>query len=395
MLALLTLTGTFVTAIPYSCLPALFQEISDDLNMTLVQIGAIWGLSSMAGIFVSIVSGILSDRFSSRLMLGVFCVLGGITGGLRGISGGFLSLAITVFISGIARMMLPVIITKTVGGWFKGPRLGMAIGVTAMGMGLGLMLGPLVSATVLSPLLGGWRNVLYLYGAIAVFTGLVWLMFGRNPYRADSTDEVSGSVPLGRSFSTLIRLKDLWLIGLTLMFRTACIMGLTGYVPLYLRGRGWSVESADGTLAAFYAVSTLCVVPLSAMSDRLGSRKSVLFPALVVALFCITLLPLVDGIMVWILIILTGIFMDGFMATVVTMLFETEGIGPANSGIAMGIMMTIGQIGSIISPPIGNSFAAFSAGAPFFFWASLSILSFIILLFVTETGRTKTIAVEH
>jgi MFS family permease len=131
------------------------------------------------------------------------------------------------------------------------------------------------------------------------------------------------------------------------------------------------------------------------MSDRLGSRKAVLLPALVVALFCVTLLPLVNGIIVWILIILTGIFMDGFMATVVTMLFETKGIGPANSGIAMGIMLTIGQIGSIISPPIGNSFAAISDGAPFFFWASLSILSFIFLLFVTETGRKKTVAVEH
>jgi MFS family permease len=65
--------------------------------------------------------------------------------------------------------------------WFQGRHLGTAQGIGAMGIGFGLMLGPLISATVLSPWLGGWRNVMYFYGGISVVMGILWLIFGREP----------------------------------------------------------------------------------------------------------------------------------------------------------------------------------------------------------------------
>jgi MFS family permease len=174
MLALLTATGTFVSAIPFSCMPVLFKEISEDLGLSLVQIGTIWGTASLAGVFVSLIAGVLSDRFGLKFFLSVSCILVGVTGALRGLSNSFLTLMVTVFINGIVRLMIPISVTKTVGMWFKGNNLGMAMGIAAMGMGLGLMLGPMISATILSPLLGGWRSVLYLYGAISVIVGILW-----------------------------------------------------------------------------------------------------------------------------------------------------------------------------------------------------------------------------
>ena len=84
--------------------------------------------------------------------------------------------------------------------------------------------------------------------------------------------------------------------------------------------------------------------------------------------------------------ILAGIFMDGFMAIIVTTLLETKGIGLAYSGTALGIVFTIGQIGTVSSPPLGNNLANISAGAPFNFWAALSVIALIMLFFVKETG---------
>jgi NNP family nitrate/nitrite transporter-like MFS transporter len=394
MLALLTITGTFVGAIPFSCMPVLFKEISDDLSLDLVQIGTIWGISSLAGVFVSLIGGVLSDKFGVKVILTVFCIMVGITGSLRGLSESFFALTATVFINGLVRMVIPVTVTKTVGLWFKGPRLGMAMGISAMGVGLGLMLGPLISATVLSPLLGGWRNVMHLYGGISVIIGLLWLLFGRVPHQFDSDIGYAEKVPLGKAVSRLIRNKALWLIGLTLLFRMSGMMGMTGYLPLYLRGQGWTEPSADGTLATFYAVSALCVVPLSLLSDRLGSRKAIIFPALISAIICIGLLPLVGGVSVWLLIIFAGAFFDGYMAITTTMLLETEGVGVEYSGTALGIAFTIAQIGSVVSPPLGNSFAAAGQGVPFHFWAALSVVALVIFSFVKETGRRRTKAVK-
>jgi len=384
LLGLAVATGAFVATIPLSCLPVLFKEISEDLDLSLVQIGTVWGAASLAGVFVSLIGGILSDRFRVKFLLSVTCLLVGITGASRGLSSSFLTLSFTVFLVGIVRLIVPISTTKTIGLWFIGRNLGLAMGISAMGMGLGLMLGPMISATILSPLLGGWRGVMYLYGAVAIIIGILWFLFGREPHEGDSTVGESVAEPFRQALSSLIRIKALWLIGFTLLFRMGGIMGMTGYLPLYLREQGWSSVSADGTLAVFYGVSTICVVPLSSLSDRLGSRKAILFPALIVALICLVLLPVVDGALIWVLMILSGIFMDGFMAITATMIIETEGVEPRDFGTAFGITLTISQVGGVIAPPIGNSFASLHPGLPFIFWAVLSAATFFTLAPIKE-----------
>jgi MFS family permease len=387
ILVLATITGTFVSAVPFSCMPVLFKEISDELGLSLVQIGSIWGIASLAGIFISIIAGVLSDKFGTKIILSVFCILVGVTGALRGLSESFFILALTVFLNGIARLVVPITVTKAIGIWFRGRNLGLAMGIGAMGMGFGLMLGPMISATVVSPALGGWRNVMYLYGAVSALVGILWAIFGREPERSYLLTSGSAAVPLRQPLLKLVRLKAIWFISLTMLFRVGGLMGTTGYLPLFLRNQGWTEVAADGTLAAFYGVSTLCVVPLSYLSDRLGTRKMILYPALLITMFCIGLIPYVNAATVWVLMILAGIFMDGFMSLMTTMLLETEGVGSDYSGIALGINFTIIHIGSVSSPPLGNSLEAINDGAPFLFWAALSAVAFVWLFFVKETGR--------
>lgn len=391
LLALITLTGTFVAAMPVSCMPVLFKEISDDLGLDLVQVGTIWGITNLAGIFVSVIGGVIADRFGLRRVLALFCILVGITGALRGISGSFSALAVTVFINGVVRLVVPIAASKAIGVWFKGPRLGTAMGVSAMGIGLGLTLGPMISATVLSPLLGGWRNVMYFYGAISALVGVTWAFSGKES-AAVSAAAASSRAPALKTISRLVRLKAIWLISFGILFRIACIIGVTGYLPIYLRGQGWSTAAADGTLAIFYAASAALVIPLSLMSDRLRSRKAVMIPAAAVTTVAVSLLPLVDGAAVWVLAALAGMFLDGFMSIVVTTLLETEEIGPAFSGTALGMIFSISQIGAVVSPPFGNGLADIGAGVPFFFWAGLSLISLLVLLTVRETaGRARNI----
>jgi MFS family permease len=92
--------------------------------------------------------------------------------------------------------------------------------------------------------------------------------------------------------------------------------------------------------------------------------------------------------------ILAGIFFDGFMSVISAMLFETKGVGTAHAGVALGLVFTIGQIGGVITPPLGNSLAKIDPGAPFIFWAAICLAAFIISLFIRETGWRKKISVE-
>jgi MFS family permease len=194
MLALMVSTNAFVSTMPNSALPVLFKEISEDLGLSLVQVGSVWGVANLAGIFISLLAGVLVDRFGTRRTLVVFCFLTALTGAFRGLSDSFGILVITVLINGAVRLFVTVAVTKNIGLWFKDERLGLAMGLVMMGMGLGFMLGPLVSASVLSPWVGGWRNVMFFLGGLAGVVTLFWLLLAREAPATIEVDSRSVSI---------------------------------------------------------------------------------------------------------------------------------------------------------------------------------------------------------
>jgi len=69
-------------------MPVLFAEIAADLQLSLIQVGAIWGMVSFAGLFAGLAGGIIGDRFGTKLTLAVACLLIGLAGASRGLSNG-------------------------------------------------------------------------------------------------------------------------------------------------------------------------------------------------------------------------------------------------------------------------------------------------------------------
>jgi MFS family permease len=380
MLALMVATNALVATMPMSCLPVLFKEISNDLGLSLVQVGSVWGMANLAGLFMSLLAGVLADRFGTRRTLILFTLLTALTGAARGFSDSFGILVLTVFLNGAVRLVIPVAVTKNIGLWFRGGRLGLATGLGMMGMGLGLMLGPLISASVLSPWLGGWRQVMFFLGGIAGVMTLLWLLLAREAPAAPV--EVS-RVSIPRAFRDLLHVRPIWVMGITLMFRVGALMGITGYVPLYLRDfLKWPAGPADGTLSAFYAVSAAIVVPLTFLSDRIGSRRKIMIPALAAAFVGTVLMPIADGALVWVLMIMHGMFLDTFMSLTTAILMESKDIKPEYFGTAIGVIFTMGLVGAVSGPPLGALFTAISGSAPFYFWAGLALVALLLFSFV-------------
>jgi cyanate permease len=253
----------------------------------------------------------------------------------------------------------------------------------------------MISATILSPWLGGWRNVMFFYGALSAFAGIMWVFVGKGHAPGGLSRTAANQQSFWKIFPELIRNKAIWIVGLTLMFRMGGIQGMTGYLPLFLRGQGWSVAGADGALSLFYAVSTAFVIPIVAFSDRIGRRKSLMLTGLVVVALSLGLLPIVGDVWVWFLMAVSGLFMDSVMSILMTMLLESEGIESANSGMALGMVFTIAPLGSFIAPPLGNSLADINPGLPFYFWSGISAVSVVILMFMKETGWRKRRTLEN
>lgn len=384
VLALAALTHTLVVGMPLMSLPVLFEEIGAELSLNLVQIGYVWGASSLLGIAMSLTGGVIGDRVGARRMLVFACLLSGVTGATRAFAGDYASLTAAVLVAGLFPMAAPMNVHKTCGVWFSGKRLGMANGVVSAGMALGFLLGSLISATYLSPMLGGWRNVLLFYAALAVVVGGLWAFTRPGPDGDGRVSAQGEGLSLRDSLLQVCRLRNVWLLSVAMFGIGGAIQGSLGYLPLYLRNEGWEPRAADGALASFHFASLLFTVPFTLLSDRMGVRRPLLLASALMLLIGFGVLSFVQGTIVWLAIIFAGITRDGYMATMMTLIIELRGVGPALAGTATGLIMAISRIGSVVAPPVGNGLEAVGPGVPFLFWAALALLGLVALTAVRE-----------
>lgn len=386
VLSISTLTFTFVVAIPQMSLPVLFDEISADLGLSLVQVGWIWGVGAVLGVLVGLIGGPVGDRFGPRRTLAVACLLIGLAGAARGLSNGFTMLALTTLLTGFAQWSIPMNVHKTCGVWFSRAQLGMANGVVSVGMALGFLLGALLAATVFSPLLGGWRNVLYVYGAVAGLFGVIWWFSqDKRDAKSDEDRQSNQKITFWEAIGHVTRNRNVWLLCAATAGLAGCVNGMLGFLPLYLRDLGWEPLTADSTLASFHAVSMIFAIPIALLSDRLGSRRGILTAAALLIGIGTGLLGFTSGIMISVAVLIAGISRDGFMAITMTAIIEEKDIGVRFAGTATGLNMSMMGLVTVFAPPMGNWLAKFGNGIPFFFWAALVFSGMVGYFFMRRT----------
>ena len=382
MLVLCALTPLAVVTLPNMSLPPLFASISQDLGLSLVEVGTIWGVGSFAGIFFSLIGGTLGDRFGTRTTLFVACFMTGVLGLTRSFAVDFVTLLLAALSAGIFQAIIPVVLFKLAHHWFPPEQLGTASGVISAGFASGLLLGPLLSTSVILPALGGWRQVFVFYGVIAIVMSLLWLII--HPVEPKPQAHQPPRVSLGTSLRHVMKLRNLWILGIGGLGVSACFQGFSGYLPTYLKTIGWASLDADRALAAFFVTSLTAVVPLSILSDRLRLRRSFLIFGATVLSIGIGLLGVVDGALVLLVIAATGIVFDSFMAILNASVLEVDGISEVYAGTAIGFATMIRSLGGTFSPPVGNALAVFGISVPFLFWGGMGVFAVIMFAFLLK-----------
>jgi NNP family nitrate/nitrite transporter-like MFS transporter len=254
-------------------------------------------------------------------------------------------------------------------------------------MGFGFLLSSMISATILSPLLGGWRNVLIAYGIASIVISVLWYFTRNDPQSVDTTAENEPVLSLKETLFKVIRIKRIWILGAIVMWQIGCVQGMLGYLPIYLRDMGWDAAAADGAMATFHGLSTIFTVPIVLLSEKIGSRKIILFTTTLMTAVGVGILAIGSGSNVWIAMVVAGVVRDGFMALQMTMLLEIKEIGTRYAGTAIGLIHTISRVGEIVSPPIGNSLADIDPRFPFILWSGMAVIALIGFTFLKETKR--------
>jgi sugar phosphate permease len=386
LLAMLTYGSIAGTA--RLAMPVLFPEISAELGLSMVAIGTIWGMDPLAGVFMGLPGGLFADKLGVRRTLTVVCILAGVFCALRGFSVNFLSMAVFMFMFGLMAAITPSIVPKVTAVWFSGKRLGLANGLLNVAWSIGAVIATLSAATLFSPLLGGWRNVLFVFGAPPVLLGLLWWFTSREPQKQDAEYNPSAGVPFRKALSSVARIRQVWILGFILMTYWGANLGVGGYLPLYLRHAGWTPANADWAMTLFSGLGVVGVIPMVLFSDKLGSRKAIMILTTVIIVLSVGLIPIAGTTGTWILLGFCGLIRTGVSALANTFLFEIKGVGATYGGTAVGLTNTLGMLGSFAAAPIGNSFSSISNGMPMVFWAVLAAAG-LPLFFLLKENRKK------
>ncbi|MEM8862345.1 MAG: MFS transporter [Chloroflexota bacterium] len=386
ILILCALTIVVVYTVPTLMVPVLFAEIAADLDLNVVQLGVVWGSVSLSSMIIGLIGGALSDRFGAKPSIILVCVLIGIFGSLRGLTSSYGALVGSMLLYGFVAPALPPMLHKT-GAFLFAERKGISTITISTGFALSLFLGSRYTATWLSPAIGGWRNVLYLFGGLAVVFAVFWTFVPKRAFAAPTAQNDAFFSAIFKAVRQVLQVREVWYIGIASLAYWAAIRGFVGYTPIYLRGLGWDAVTADNTISLFFLGSLIFAIPSTYLSERFGQRHLLLVVATGLAGLGIGLLGTGDATLIVLGSILAGALFDSYMANHQAALLDLEGIS-VFTGSALGLMVMFREIGGFFSPPLGSLLVEIDPGMPFYLWGAFGLIAAAVYLFMPRGSKT-------
>lgn len=396
MLVYFCLIDCFLNGLNIGVMPPLLPEIAAELSLTHTQIGIIWGSWFLGMMLFSLVGGAMADRFGVKRVIAGALIFSAVFCALRGFMPGFQGLTVAMFLFGASLAFIVPNLTKGIGLWFGRTELGRANGILSISVGVGLVLGNMTGASVLSPLLGGWRPVMWLTGGIAVVLLIVWLAGARERPVEGIAAEGAGRQPgTWEGLKRVVRVKDLWLICLMEFCLVGGFLAFQGFLPTMLVEKGMTAARAGLLLGLTLMSSGVFNVVGPSLSDRLGVRKPFVWPFLLLSSAGMSLVAFFMGVPLIAVLILIAVGVGVAIPLLRTIVLEMEGIGPLHTGSAMGLIFTLNRVGAFILPVVMGVVIDVSH----LFWpgflllGALNLVAMRLCLAIKETGlRAKRVS---
>ena len=388
MLIYFSMLNLFVHA-GFAVMSPLIPEIAEEIHLTSTQVGAIWGAWPLGMLLFSIIGGSIGDRFGVKRVIAASLPLVALLSAARGLCYSFLELLTVMFFLGISLALIVPNLTKGVGMWFPSKEMGRAQGIHLIGASAGLAIGTMISASVLSPLLHGWRNVMTLTGVIILVLFILWIAFARErPKESASSGHTEGQPRFMQDLRKVSRVSDFWYVAVIEFSAVGTFIAYTGLFPKIMVDRGMDPGTAGIYLSiTIWATSAFHFIgPF--LSDKVGLRKSLILPFLIIYSAALVGQGFSTGGLLIFFLVLMACGYGSVVALSRTVIFEIGSIGPSLAGTAMGILFTANRLGGwLISIAMGGVLDATSLlWTPFLLIAGLNLIAAILSARIGETG---------
>jgi len=387
MLAYFCLINTFLNGFNIGVVPPLFPEISAELSLTNTETGITWGAWFLGMMLFSLLGGATADRLGVRKVVGVALIFSALFCALRGFMPGFPGLAVSMFFLGVSLGFVVPNLTKGVGIWFGVEELGLANGILIIAAGGGAVLGMMTSASILSPLLGGWRAVMWFTGALAAGFFILWIIAAKERPAGEAASAARQPGTL-EGMKKVVGMRELWLVCLMEFCVVGGWLAFQGFFPTMLVQKGMPAARAGELLGLTMILAGVFNAVGPRLSDRVGLRKPFIWPFLLAGGAAIPLAAFFTGGHLFALLIPVVVGIGTAVPLFRVVVLETEQVGPLYAGSAIGLLFTLNRLGAFILPVVVGALVdktgLFWPG--FLLLGALSLVAAGLCLALTETG---------
>jgi len=360
----------------FQSIPPILPLMISELQLTYAQSGLLMSLFALPGLFISLPSGFLSDRYPMR-PLGAGCFLlmvGGIL--LVGLGKDLRLLWLGRVIAGIGGLTLSILLPKLLSQWFRTKGLGLAMGIFNTGVPLG--------SVICFGLFGqignswGWRVPILLTGIYSLITAILFLSFYQLPSSQSLEEEKQG----GLSQSLKEMGAPIWWVGGSWLWFNAAFVSFTTFAPNFFLQKGYTIEQS-GFLTGIPLLGSLFLSPLMGyFVDRF--RHQEWFIAIGGIALSILILFFNFSPSFLLLVTLMGIFSAMIPAPIYSL--PPELLKPDHLGLGFGVISTCSSIGLFVAPYLIGKAKDLtgSYGFGFIFISLFFLLTVISIFFVHQ-----------
>lgn len=324
-------------------------------NLDSAQFSMLFSAAMIPGILLSLVAGLLADRFGVKRVVSIAAAISVAALIARIFAPSFGALFICMVLAGVVATFLNANTAKIMGSWFPPDKVGVAVGIALAGSTSSMLVG--LGTSALFPSL----QVIFMFtAALGVVALAAWLLFFKDgPQNAKTqdagqqTDTALVAQPtLSECLKVVLKNRNVWFVGAALGFDLAATMCILTFLPQALQATRGFDPAAAGALSSVVTLGNLIgsiVAPM--IYTRIGHFKpvAVVF-AIIAAAGTAFAWQMPDGPLMMASLFLTGFTLSGLMTMFVSSIVLLPGIGPVYAGTAGGVCATMQLFGAVVIP---------------------------------------------
>jgi sugar phosphate permease len=334
-------------------LPALAPALRSHYRLSLGETGVVLGAVGIGMLFTLLPWGLLADRLSERIVIGIGLSVAGLAIAAAGRTHSYGALVGVLFVVGATGASVNAASGRAVMGWFPEHERGLALGVRQTAIPIG---GATAAASL--PWLasaGGTRLAFLVLGCSCIGGAIVAATFIRESPSSPTPLEIE-------DITQPMRDRRAWFLGLgTGLYLTAQI-AITGFVVLFLHEhRGVSAHAAAALLAGINVLGIGARIASGRWSDHIQAR---LAPMRAIGI-CISIATALVAVLVDapLAVLIPALVIAGVLSMAwngLAVVAAAESARRGRVGAAIGFQQTLLGIFVAASPP---AFAAVATGS--------------------------------